>query len=45
MEKGRNDNTIDKMTVEEVNKLLLLPILLPFQLSVLGYGIFPFPNH
>jgi hypothetical protein len=45
MEKGRNDNTIDKITVEEVNKLLLLLILLPFQLSGLGCGIFPFPNH
>jgi hypothetical protein len=45
MEKGRNDNTIDKMAVEEVNKLLLLLILLPFRLSGLGCGIFPFPNH
>lgn len=45
MEKGRNDNTIDKMAVEEVNKLLLLPTLLPFQLYGLGCGIFPFPNH
>ncbi len=45
MEKERNDSTIDKMAVEEVNKLLLLLILLPFRLSELGCGIFPFPNH
>ncbi|HSE99374.1 MAG TPA: hypothetical protein VLA48_00630 [Nitrososphaeraceae archaeon] len=46
MEKGRNDNTIDNIiAVEEVNKLLLLLILLPFRLSGLGCGIFPFPNH
>jgi hypothetical protein len=45
MEKGRNDNTIDKMAVEEVNKILLLLILLPFQLYGLGCGNFPFPNH
>jgi hypothetical protein len=45
MEKERNDNTIDKIAVEEVNKLLLLLILLPFRLSGLGCGIFPFPNH
>ena len=45
MEKGRNDNTIDKIAVEEVKKLLLVLILLPFRLSGLGCGIFPFPNH
>jgi hypothetical protein len=44
MEKGRNDNTIDKMAVEEVNKLLPI-MLLPFRLYGLGCGIFPFPNH
>ncbi len=44
MEKGRNDNTIDKMAVEEFNKLLPI-ILLSFRLYGLGWGIFPFPNH
>ena len=29
MEKGRNDNTCDKMAVEKVNKLLSI-VLLPF---------------
>jgi hypothetical protein len=33
MEKERNDNTIDKIAVEEVKKLLLVLILLPFRLS------------
>ena len=30
MEKGRNDNTCDKMTVEKVKKLLSI-VLLPFR--------------
>ena len=44
MEKGRNDNNIDKMAGEEVNKLLSI-VLLPFRLYGLRCEIFPFPNH